>query len=922
MHQPSILIIDDEPENFDVIEALLPEQGYVLHYASSGQAAIDSLEIFQPDVILLDVMMPGLDGIEVCQRIKAMPQWQVAPIIMVTALSTKEDLARCFQAGADDFISKPVSGIELRARVHSMLRIKQQYDDLQTSLQRQAVLEAEKVELLESRNSELEKQVEQRTAALRATAEREQLIAKVASQIRSSLNLSDILDTTVQKVQSLLGCDRVSICRFQPDWSVVVVSESIANGNLSNLGKQFYDPCFDPVWLESHRQGSIRVVPDIDTFEMSDCYRQLLRNLQIRAKILVPIIQGDTLWGWLNAIESHAARQWQPEEISLLQQLSIQVAIAIQQATAYQLLQTELAERQRAESHLRESEQRYATLAAAAPVGIFCTDTDGNCFYVNHRWCAIAGLTAEESVGQGWMTGLHPEDRDRITTEWYESVQEKRSFRLEYRFQQSDGTVVWVFGQTVAERDSDGQITGYVGTITDITELKQAQELIIYNALYDPLTDLPNRTLLVERLQLAINRARRVETYRYAVLFLDLDRFKVINDSLGHLVGDQILKSIAQKLKTYLRAADLVARLGGDEFVILLEDIAGLEEVIQITERILADCQIPLTLNEYEMSISTSIGIVLSEKSYRQASDLIRDADIAMYQAKAQGRSSYKIFDADMHTIALKRLTLESDFRKALEREEFIVYYQPIVDISGDRLFGFEALVRWQHPTRGFISPAEFIPIAEETGLIVPLDSWVFRTACQQLGTWKAQYAARFPLKVSINLSAQDLRKASLIEDIDRVLAETGLEGDSIALEITESMLIEDINRTIDLLDQLKARKIRISIDDFGTGYSSLNYLHRFPADNLKIDRSFVGQMLEGNRNYQVVSTIITLSNQLGLAVVAEGIETPQQLQWLRQLGCELGQGYLFSKPLAAHEIEDRFFKEHYVFKPNAENRN
>ncbi|MBW4674476.1 MAG: EAL domain-containing protein [Desmonostoc geniculatum HA4340-LM1] len=509
---------------------------------------------------------------------------------------------------------------------------------------------------------------------------------------------------------------------------------------------------------------------------------------------------------------------------------------------------------------------------------------------------------------------IHIDDRAVFYTAVRQSAETLKPFSHEWRLVTPSGKLKWVQTNARPESRENGDIVWY-GVLLDVTDKKQVQELIIHNALHDPLTDLPNRTLLVQRLELAINRTKRVETYRYAVLFLDLDRFKVINDSLGHLAGDQLLKDIAQKLKTHLREVDLVARIGGDEFVILLEDIPGIEKAIQVTERILKDFQTPLILNDAEVVISTSIGIVLGTNHYCQASDLLRDADIAMYRAKAQKRSSYKIFDVKMHTQAVNRLTLETDIRKALEREEFVIYYQPIVDILSDaygrqsqpqagRLIGFEALVRWQHPTRGFILPRKFMAIAEETGLIVQIDRWMLYRACQQLANWKTNFTTHLPLKMSINLSAQDIRQTSLIEDIDRILAQTNLPGDSIVLEITESMLIENISKTIDLLTELKTRKIQISIDDFGTGYSSLNYLHRLPTDNLKIDRSFVSQMEEGNRNYQVVSTIIALSNQLGLGTVAEGIETPQQLQWLQQLGCELGQGYLFSKPLSHQAAE------------------
>jgi len=521
-----------------------------------------------------------------------------------------------------------------------------------------------------------------------------------------------------------------------------------------------------------------------------------------------------------------------------------------------------------------------------------------------------------------YFNQIHPDDRAGYSTAIKQSAHNLKPLSYEWRIITPSGKLKWVQVSARPEYLENGDVVWY-GVLLDVSDRKQAQELIIHNALHDPLTELPNRTLLVERLELAISRAKRLESYFYAVLFLDLDRFKVINDSLGHLLGDQLLKSIAQKLKTHLRDIDLVARIGGDEFVILLEDISHIKVAIQITERILKDLQTPLVINDSEIVITASIGVVLGTKSYSQASDLLRNADIAMYRAKAQGRSSYKIFDIEMHIQAVNRLTLETDIRKAIEREEFIVYYQPIIHIlsnqlNNQQLVGFEALVRWQHPTRGLLSPGEFIPIAEEIGIIVAIDRWVFYTACQQLATWKnkfseqfsGQFSGQLELKMSINLSAQDLRQEDLIDNIDQTLSQTGLTGDFITMEITESMLIENTNQTIELLKQLKARKIQISIDDFGTGYSSLNYLHRLPADNLKIDRSFVSQMQSGNRNYQVVNTIITLSNQLGLAVVAEGIETSQQLQWLQQMGCEFGQGHLFSGALDDKSAEILAFKQ------------
>lgn len=556
-------------------------------------------------------------------------------------------------------------------------------------------------------------------------------------------------------------------------------------------------------------------------------------------------------------------------------------------------------ERKHAETLLRR--QLAAIEAAIDGIAILQGDTY---LYMNQAHLNLFGYNRpEELVGKTWRLLYSQKEIGRFEREIFPVLERSRAWQGEAIATRKDGST-FVQGVSLTLTD-DGLL---ISVCRDISELKQAQEVIIYNALHDSLTDLPNRTQFLDRLEFAINRARRIGKYRYALLFIDLDRFKVINDSLGHLVGDQLLIAIAQRLKTHVRNIDLVARLGGDEFVILLEDISSTDTVIQIAERILANCQTPLSINEKEIFTNLSIGIVLGKENYRQASDLMRDADIAMYQAKKRGGNSYRFFDVNMRTAVLGRLTLETDLRKALEQEEFIVYYQPIVNLLDRQLVGFEALVRWQHPTRGLVYPSEFVPIAEETGLIVPLDNWVFYQACRHMVCWKNKFANCFPLKISINLSAKDLRKSNLIEDINAILSDTRLEGDLITIEITEGLLIENIDQAVDLLTQLELINIQISIDDFGAGYSSLNYLHRLPAHNLKIDCSFVSQMQAKNRNYQVVSTIIALGEQLGLTVVAEGIETEDQLQQLQQLGCELGQGYLFSEPLAPNDIETHFF--------------
>jgi diguanylate cyclase (GGDEF)-like protein len=433
----------------------------------------------------------------------------------------------------------------------------------------------------------------------------------------------------------------------------------------------------------------------------------------------------------------------------------------------------------------------------------------------------------------------------------------------------------------------------------EIVERKKAEEKLSFMALHDPLTELPNRTGLMARLQQVLQRVKENSDYMFGLLFLDCDRFKVVNDSLGHLVGDQLLKSLAQRLQMCINSSDIIARFGGDEFVIILDDIENLEKAISMTEHILNQLSLPFHLNDHEIFIGASIGIVLGTKDYQDSSHLLRDADIAMYQAKASNKTSYKVFDKEMRDRAVQRLQLETDLRRAIERQEFVVNYQPIINLKTGKIMGFEALVRWQHRERGLISPADFIPIAEETGLIVAIDRWVLQQACHQLRVWQTDIPQAFPLSISSNLSVQQFTQTDLMQQIDRVLSETELDSQYLKLEITESALIENDQLAQTMLEQFKKRQVLVSIDDFGTGYSSLSYLHRFPVDTLKIDRSFICRMGElGNDGSSIVDAIVTLAHHLGMDVVAEGVETKDQLAYLRLIGCEAAQGYFFSKPL------------------------
>lgn len=441
--------------------------------------------------------------------------------------------------------------------------------------------------------------------------------------------------------------------------------------------------------------------------------------------------------------------------------------------------------------------------------------------------------------------------------------------------------------------------------VEEMKERKQLQNQLLYLALHDPLTGLPNRTLFMERLEKALQCAKEQPGYQFAVLFLDCDRFKVINDSLGHLVGDELLIALAHRLKSFLSDADTLSRLGGDEFAILLENVAGIDIAAQVAEQIIQQLAIPFQLSRFEVFVNASIGIVLGNLYDEKPEYLLRDADTAMYRAKALGKARYHVFDAAMHQEAFALLQLENDLQRAINQEEFLVYYQPIVKLDTGKITGFEALVRWQHPTRGRISPAEFIPVAEETGLIISIDTWVLRQACHQLSLWQKRQLSDEPLSISVNLSVRQFSQTNLIEQVDQILQETQLSPSSLKLEITESAIMENNHSAMTILQQLRERKIQLVMDDFGTGYSSLSYLHCFPLNALKIDQSFVRRIDENQEEIGLIPAIIGIAHSMGMKVVAEGIETSEQLSQLRSLKCDFGQGYLFSKPLENELILD-----------------
>jgi diguanylate cyclase (GGDEF)-like protein/PAS domain S-box-containing protein len=559
-----------------------------------------------------------------------------------------------------------------------------------------------------------------------------------------------------------------------------------------------------------------------------------------------------------------------------------------------------------ARQKLEESQQRYALAVEGANDGIWDWNIQTNEVYYSRRWKEMLGYE-EHEIGkklEDWMKRVHPDDLQSVRAALHAHLQGRTAhFQSEHRVLHRQKAYRWVLSRGLAVRDASGKAIRMAGSQTDVTDRKRAEEELAHQAFYDTLTDLPNRALFLDRLSHAIRRAkRRVTGASFAVLFLDVDRFKDVNDSLGHALGDVLLKATARRLEETVRPGDTVARLGGDEFAILLDDLRAMEDAVDVAERVLRAMKEPFQLNGHEMFATASIGIAPGSVECGPE-DLLRDADTAMYRAKERGRACYEVFDRDMHSRAVARLQLETDLRKAIERREFRVYYQPIVSIKTGRVSGFEALARWEHPQRGLVSPSEFIPLAEETGLVIPIDFWVLDQACRQTLQWHGRHPAE-GLTINVNLSTKHFSHPNLVTQVEEILKETGLDPTWLRLEITESVILEDAHSIREMLQRLKGMKIKLYLDDFGTGYSSLGYLHRFPIDSLKIHHSFVGQLGQQEGRGELVKTITTLATNLDMGVVAEGVETKEQLRTLRDLKCEKVQGFLFSKPVPAEQAE------------------
>lgn len=576
----------------------------------------------------------------------------------------------------------------------------------------------------------------------------------------------------------------------------------------------------------------------------------------------------------------------------------------------------------RLDQEVQESRQWLLAVLSSISEAVIACDATGKIRFMNPVAEALTGWPQEQATDRRAteiFTLINALTRAPMENPLEQALQTKQEVVLpdDTLLCSRDRTEIPIADSTSPILDRHKQTVGAVMVFRDVTEQKQVQATLQYNALHDPLTSLPNRVLFLDRLQQAIERQERSLSFGFAVMLLDLDRFKVINDTLGHLLGDRLLIAVAPRFKTHLRAFDTVARFGGDEFAILLEDVNDPAIACRMAERILAELRKPFQVDGHALLVTASIGIVLSSIPYNQASDLLKDADIAMYRAKARGRNGYEIFDAEMHQQARMVLQMEQDLRQAITYQQFQVHYQPIVSLTTHQVISLECLVRWRNTSGTLVSPHRFIPVAEEAGIVAEIDQFVLRQSCRQLKRWQEQFGDRswhlsregslqladnteltLPPSLSVNLSSQQFAQARMLNTITQILQETKIAGDRLKLEITESIFINNAEAAAQILSQLKNLGCQIHLDDFGTGYSALSYLHKFPIDGVKIDRSFIQDMTRDREKLEIVRAILGLCAALNTEVTAEGIETAEQARVLTELGCTYGQGYFFGSAI------------------------
>jgi diguanylate cyclase (GGDEF)-like protein/PAS domain S-box-containing protein len=806
--RPLILVVDDDPAVTMLAGVALGKEGFDVIECPNGVEALESFNEVIPDGVLLDVMMPEMDGFTTCQKMRSHHKTERIPVIMLTGLDDIESINRAYEAGATDFITKPLNWHLLCHRVRYVLRASKTLEDLFRS---------------ESKNKAL-------------------VDAMPDNMFRIGR------DGSILEARGTLG--------------------TIQGTDKTLTGRLVYEILPGLVAQRVHQ--SVKRVLDTGLLDVFECAWQIDRFV----------------------------REW---EVRIVKNGEHEALAVVRDIT----------ERKTIERALRESEERYSLASLAANDGLWDWNIAMNNVLFSNRWKSLLGFEEHEigSSPDEWLGRIHPEDVERVKIDINSHLEGMTDhFENEHRILHKDGTFRWILSRGIAVQDEQGKPYRMIGSQADISVRKNAEEQLLRDAFHDGLTGLPNRSLFIDRLDHALKRNRRNRNLSSAVLFLDLDRFKVVNDSLGHMAGDMLLIEIARRLEGCVRPGDTVARLGGDEFVVLCEDIKNIEVAKVVAERIQHALSQPVKIEGSEIFPTASIGIVMATEEYNTPEDVLRDADITMYQAKASGKAKYAVFDSSMRQKALALIHIEADLRKALENDEFRIMYQPIISLKTNNIISLEALLRWRHPHRGIIPPSEFIPIAEETGLIVAIGEWVLRKACVHMCYWNSKTVT--PIRVAVNVSGVQLRDSGFADTVLSILGETGLPPTLLDLEVTETVLMSQNQAALDMLSKLQSKGIHVCLDDFGTGYSSLNCIQNLPIDILKVDRSFICRIENDEEQIKIVETILHLGKNLGIEVIAEGVETDNQLNRLKTIQCEYYQGFLYSKPIDKDEVEHLILAE------------
>ncbi len=847
-----ILIVEDDHDDVILLKKALsdnPHYRFEIHDVGTVAGALEYLNSHTPSVILLDLSLPDASGADSFTRIQE--KSPEVPIIVLTGSTDEQTALAAVRAGAQDYLIKG----EIECKVLPRF--------IRHAIERQFA------------RGDLEFQVSF-----------EKLIATQSARFLS-LNpdqLEQALNQSVRELGEFLGADRVHLSLFSRkgkavkggyEWERKPVRSSAngrENGSLSSYP-----------WLYE-KLKALEVV-NLHTEQLPDdahMEKNLFSAKAIQSFVRVPLNYRGALEGCLGIDFIRERRAW-PDKVLTLFRLVGEIFVVAHYRT---LMEGQL--------------QKLSLAVEQSPSIVMITDAEGKIEYVNPKFTEVTGYTLKEAFGKKPNFLKSGKVTDDQFKELWETIKDGKEWQGEFVNRKKNGELYWERAVISSIKNSDGVITHFLAVKEDITKRKWAEETIQHMAYYDPLTDLPNRMLFNDRLGQALAQAKR-KNQLSAVLFLDLDRFKVINDTLGHTLGDLLLRSVAGRLKKCVREGDTIARMGGDEFMLLMTGIVQVDEAVKAAQGMLNALKPSFTVEGHEVHITPSIGISIFPYDGADGVTLVKNADAALNRAKEQGRTNYQLYTPVMNAKAFERMTLENSLRKALERGEFTLYYQPQVSLSNGDIVGMEALLRWEHPDLGLVSPAQFIPMAEETGLIVPIGEWVLRTACEQNKKW--QEMGYRPMCMAVNLSARQFNEQNLVGMISGILKTTGLEPQWLDVEITESIIMQHLESTIATLRDLHHLGIQISIDDFGTGYSSLTYLKKFPVHALKIDQSFIREITTDPDDEAITSAVIAMGHSLKLNVIAEGVETMEQLQMLRSLKCDRMQGYLFSRPVPAQTI-------------------